>query len=80
MSKPDCQSLKDIKKISNTSDLRKWIQEQVQCSAYNLKYLLAHAEDGVIWGYFDSQGNLITPTEYQNFLVSRCDRPKILVF
>ena len=28
-----------------------------------MKYLLAHAEDGVIWGYFNSEGDLVTPTE-----------------
>ncbi|MGF2035607.1 MAG: type III-D CRISPR-associated protein Csx19 [Nostoc sp. CmiVER01] len=63
MSKPDCKILDDIQNISNTTDLRKWLQEKVQSSEYNLKYLLAHAEDGVIWGYFDSEANLITPTE-----------------
>ncbi|MDZ8227613.1 CRISPR-associated protein Csx19 [Nostoc sp. ChiVER01] len=63
MSKPDCKILDDIQNISNTTDLRKWLQEKVQSSEYNLKYLLAHAEDGVIWGYFDSEVNLITPTE-----------------
>jgi CRISPR-associated protein (TIGR03984 family) len=38
-------------------DLQKWLQKQA--SEYNLKYLLAHAEDGVIWGKFQ-EGNLIT--------------------
>ena len=74
MSKPDYQILKDIEKISNTVDLREWIKEKVQSSGYNLKYLLAHAEDGVIWGYFDSQGNLITPTEPEE-LFPQCKFP-----
>jgi CRISPR-associated protein (TIGR03984 family) len=74
MSKPDCQILKDIQKISNTSDLYKWLQQKVQSTEYNLKYLLAHAEDGVIWGYFDSEGNLITPTEPEE-LFPQCKFP-----
>ncbi|MEH1966537.1 type III-D CRISPR-associated protein Csx19 [Nostoc sp.] len=63
MSKPDCKILDDIQIISDTVNLRKWLREKVQSSESNFKYLLAHAEDGVIWGYFDSEGNLITATE-----------------
>ncbi|MEH2169969.1 MAG: CRISPR-associated protein Csx19 [Nostoc sp.] len=63
MSKPDCKILDDIQTISDTVNLRKWLQKKVQSSGYNLKYLLAHAEDGVIWGYFNPEGNLITATE-----------------
>ncbi|MBD2454063.1 TIGR03984 family CRISPR-associated protein [Nostoc sp. FACHB-87] len=63
MNKPDCQILDDIQAISNTSDLRAWIRAKVQSSESSLKYLLVHAEDGVIWGYFDLEGNLITATE-----------------
>ncbi|WP_375474996.1 CRISPR-associated protein Csx19 [uncultured Nostoc sp.] len=63
MSKPDCKVLDDIQIISDTVNLRKWLQDKVQSSKSHFKYLLAHAEDGVIWGYFDSKGNLITATE-----------------
>ncbi|HEY9803121.1 MAG TPA: CRISPR-associated protein Csx19 [Leptolyngbyaceae cyanobacterium] len=66
MNKPDCKPLDDIQEISDTINLRKWLKAKVQSSEYNLKYLLAHAEDGVIWGNFDSQGNLITATEPEN--------------
>lgn len=74
MNKPDYQILDDIQEISNTNDLRQWIKQKVQSSEYNLKYLLAHAEDGVIWGYFDSEGNLITPTEPEE-LFPQCKFP-----
>lgn len=36
----------------NKDDLKKWIENQA--AKYQLKYLLAHAEDGVIWGRFDN--------------------------
>ncbi|MEH1789785.1 MAG: CRISPR-associated protein Csx19 [Nostoc sp.] len=74
MNKPDYQILDDIQEISNTNDLRQWIKQKVQSSEHNLKYLLAHAEDGVIWGYFDSEGNLITPTEPEE-LFPQCKFP-----
>jgi CRISPR-associated protein (TIGR03984 family) len=63
MSKPDCTILQDIQIISDTKSLRKWLKEKIQSPEYNFKYLLAYAEDGVIWGYFDSEGDLITATE-----------------
>jgi len=44
----------------NNQNLRDWLEGKAQ--QHNLRYLLAHAEDGVIWGHF-SQGGLITPTE-----------------
>ncbi|MEB3213729.1 MAG: CRISPR-associated protein Csx19 [Leptolyngbyaceae bacterium] len=43
--------------IEEMADLQKWIEKQAQ--TYQLTYLLAHADDGVIWGRFD-QGRLIT--------------------
>jgi CRISPR-associated protein (TIGR03984 family) len=61
MSKPCCEKLDDIEGIQDTYHLRKWLNEKVQ--EHKLKYLLAHAEDGVIWGNFDSQCNLITSDE-----------------
>lgn len=63
MSKPDCKVLDDIQEINNTTNLRQWLKQKVISHNYKFKYLLAHAEDGVIWGYFDSEGDLITPTE-----------------
>ncbi len=39
--------------FSNNEDLKKWLTE------YNLTYLLAHADDGIIWGYF-KDGELVT--------------------
>jgi CRISPR-associated protein (TIGR03984 family) len=38
--------------------LKNWLQAQAITDNYHLRYLLAHAEDGVIWGYFPSDGNL----------------------
>ncbi|MCA6596728.1 MAG: CRISPR-associated protein Csx19 [Pseudanabaena sp.] len=35
----------------NNQDLRDWLEGKAQ--QHNLRYLLAHAEDGVIWGRFD---------------------------
>lgn len=34
--------------------LRDWLERQAK--KHNLRYLLAHAEDGVIWGRFDENG------------------------
>lgn len=53
MNKPKCEHLE----VPVNFDLEKWFKEQA--SKYQLKYLLAHAEDGVIWGKFQD-GNLIT--------------------
>lgn len=40
-------------------NLQAWIQQQAKNLNLKLKYLLAHADDGVIWGYF-KQEELIT--------------------
>lgn len=53
MNKPKCQTVE----VPVNFNLQNWLQKQA--SKYNLKYLLAHAEDGVIWGKF-KDGNLIT--------------------
>ena len=42
-------------------NLRTWLQEQAKM--YRLDYLLAHADDGVIWGKALSDGTLITSDE-----------------
>lgn len=36
-----------------------WLQAKAK--QYQLQYLLAHADDSVIWGHFDKDGNLTTP-------------------
>lgn len=43
--------------LADDQALLDWLQTQAQ--THQLKYLLAHAEDGVIWGKFE-QGQLIT--------------------
>jgi CRISPR-associated protein (TIGR03984 family) len=47
----------ETSELLNTNDLKQWIE--VQQKKYQLKYLLAHAEDGIIWGRFES-GQLVT--------------------
>lgn len=50
--------------IENLSEqlLQDWLKQQSK--NYQLPYLLAHAEDGVIWGRFDTdRGSLITARE-----------------
>lgn len=41
------------------SDPRKWLQDQARERSLNLKWLLAHSDDGVNWGCVDEQGALI---------------------
>lgn len=53
MNKPKCEPLE----VPANFDIKTWLEEQA--SQYKLKFLLAHAEDGVIWGKFQD-GNLIT--------------------
>ncbi|WP_041780765.1 type III-D CRISPR-associated protein Csx19 [Allocoleopsis franciscana] len=50
MNKPRCQHLHFDKA---TDDLKSWLE--IQAREYQLKNLLAHAEDGVIWGEFRGQ-------------------------
>lgn len=54
MSEPICTPLDDAKTISDEQTLCTWLKQQA--TAYKLKYLLAHAEDGVIWGQFKEKG------------------------
>jgi CRISPR-associated protein (TIGR03984 family) len=53
LNKPKCEHLE----VPVNFKLEEWLKEQA--SKYNFKYLLSHAEDGVIWGKFQD-GNLIT--------------------
>lgn len=61
MSKPYCEQLKDSKAITDNVSLYAWLQDKAQKE--HLTYLLAHAEDGVIWGRFEPDGILITQTD-----------------
>jgi len=56
LNQPKCK----IVEVPEDLDLKTWLE--AKSSEYNLKYLLAHAEDGVIWGKFQD-GNLITADE-----------------
>ncbi|NES17618.1 MAG: TIGR03984 family CRISPR-associated protein [Symploca sp. SIO3E6] len=58
MNKPECDQL-DFKE--DPDKLKPWLEAQAE--KYKLRYLLAHAEDGVVWGRFDD-GKLTTPDEY----------------
>jgi CRISPR-associated protein (TIGR03984 family) len=49
MSKQSCQHL-DVDSIIDSQSLISWLKQKA--NEFHLKYLLAHAEDGVIWGYF----------------------------
>ncbi len=47
----------EVPDLPNQQALKQWIEDQHK--AYELQYLLAHAEDGVIWGRFE-KSQLIT--------------------
>jgi len=51
-----CEHIKDPS-LKTDDDLIAWIEAQAK--EHKLKYLLAHADDGVIWGHF-STGHLST--------------------
>ncbi|MGF1674990.1 MAG: CRISPR-associated protein Csx19 [Rivularia sp. (in: cyanobacteria)] len=53
INQPKCELVEVLEDL----DLKTWLK--AQASKYQFKYLLAHAEDGVIWGKFQD-GNLIT--------------------
>lgn len=46
--------------VESDTELRQWLVQQAD--RYNLDYVLIHADDGVIWGYFDS-GQIILSSE-----------------
>ena len=50
MGKPICEHLSTDEVTDDK--LHSWLEEQAK--KYTLEYLLAHAEDGVIWGHFKS--------------------------
>ncbi len=55
-----CETISTTSLQDKSQELTDWINQQA--AAYNLTYLLAHAEDGVIWGHFP-QGKLVTSGE-----------------
>ncbi|WP_445176130.1 type III-D CRISPR-associated protein Csx19 [Microcoleus sp.] len=42
-----------VVEFATDDDLHSWLDKQAKC--HQLPYLLAHAEDGVIWGRFDNK-------------------------
>ncbi|MGL5065420.1 MAG: type III-D CRISPR-associated protein Csx19 [Waterburya sp.] len=52
--------------------LKDWLKQQAQ--VYQLPYLLAHAEDGVIWGYFDIDSETLTSARE---VFSECNFPEL---
>lgn len=44
-------------------DPRAWLEDKNRAKKIGARFLLAHAEDGVIWGKFDDDGNLKTSFE-----------------
>ncbi len=58
--KPNVKKEQDLLIFSDNASLKNWIE--IQAREHKLQYVLAHAEDGVIWGRFN-RGELITSTE-----------------
>lgn len=47
--------------VGNIGDVKDWLQTQAsQYNQYKLKWLLAHADDGLIWGKVEDNGQLVT--------------------
>lgn len=67
MNKPDCKTIEDAQNIMDTPSLYDWLQAKAKQDRQDkLQFLLAHAEDGVIWGIFDKDGNLSTANPSQD--------------
>ncbi|MGB3207559.1 MAG: CRISPR-associated protein Csx19 [Crinalium sp.] len=45
------------------ASLHHWLKQQAIIDNYHLPYLLAHAEDGVIWGRFDEKNTVLETSE-----------------
>jgi CRISPR-associated protein (TIGR03984 family) len=52
-----CQPLSTA--ILTDKSLNDWLKEQALTKDYKLPYLLAHVEDGVIWGRFDVDNSIL---------------------
>ncbi|MGG6269700.1 type III-D CRISPR-associated protein Csx19 [Leptolyngbya sp. AN03gr2] len=55
----------DTQQIQTDQTLQSWLEQHAK--EHQLKYLLAHAEDGVIWGYFSDLGLAIAHQEFPEF-------------
>jgi len=62
-SKDRCQTTKET--IVADAMLKAWLLQQA--SDYKLRYLLAHADDGVIWGYFSEDKLVIAREVFAQF-------------
>jgi CRISPR-associated protein (TIGR03984 family) len=54
----DCPAVVEPITVGDISDVKDSLQTQAR--EHQLKWLLAHADDGVIWGKLDENGQLIT--------------------
>jgi CRISPR-associated protein (TIGR03984 family) len=61
--------------ISDDISLINWLRQMA--NQYHLKYLLAHAEDGVIWGRFNENNELITADSVFSPDIFDIDLPKL---
>ena len=68
----DCSG--EVKEFADDDTLYSWLEEQAK--SYQLPYLLAHAEDGVIWGSFDN-GSLTTAEKVFYKPEFKVDFPKL---
>ncbi|KAF3890050.1 MULTISPECIES: type III-D CRISPR-associated protein Csx19 [Nostocales] len=66
MNKPKCETIK----VPVDFNLQNWLEEQG--NKYKLKYLLAHAEDGVIWGKFQDKNLITADSVFSEFAKLRC--------
>lgn len=62
--------------FKDDDDLRSWLESQAASVSKQTPYLLAHAEDGVIWGRFDT-GNLITAEKIFNKADFKINLPEL---
>ena len=61
-------------KNSGEQSIKAWIEQQVKDS--DIQYLLAHCEDGIVWGTFNQAGTLITSFD----IAKACPQPKLPPF
>lgn len=52
----DCQSIQDNVLIDFNGNIKTWLEQQAK--THKLRWLLAHADDGVIWGEMRDDGTL----------------------
>lgn len=72
MNKPIC----DVLEVPDTLEIRGWLSELAD--KYKLRFLLAHAEDGVIWGEFRNNQLVTSDSAFdympklQTFTLQQC--------